>query len=76
MINIHLQTGAATILIASLSLCSVSIVVSQQAAETLATLNIAFVGTDFVPRPDDLIVEPLVIAFLVVMVEISVHSAT
>ena len=76
MINIHLQTGAATILIASLSLCSVSIVVSQQAAETLATLNIAFIATNFVPGLDDQIIEPLMIAFLVVMVEISVHSAT
>jgi hypothetical protein len=34
-------------------------------------LNIAFVATDFVPGLDDQIMEPLMIAFFVVMVEIS-----
>ena len=55
---------------------SVSIVISQQTAEPLTTLNFASVTTDFISPVDDLVVEPLVVAFFVVMVEASVHSTT
>jgi hypothetical protein len=37
-------------------------------------LNIALAATNFVPGPDDQIIEPLVISLLVAVVEISVHS--
>ena len=66
--------GGRTVMLATLR--SVSIVVSQQATEPLPAHNVAFVATDFVPRLDDLIVEPLVIAFFVVVVQIRVHGAT
>ena len=40
-----------------------AVVVSQQPAEALATLNAAFSVNDFLTRFDELVVEPLVIWF-------------
>ena len=43
----------------------VAVVVPQQTAEALATLNRAFTATDFVPRLKDLVGESLMITFRV-----------
>lgn len=54
----------------------VSIVISQQATQSLMTLNAAIHGADSVTGFDDLILQPLMIAFLVIVIEIHGHSAT
>ena len=47
----------------------VAVVVPQQTTESLATPNLAFAATDFVPRLKDLVVEPWMIAFRVVVLQ-------
>ena len=54
----------------------VAIVISQQATKSLTALNFAFGMTNFVTGSDDLILQPLMVAFLVVMVEIHLHCLT
>ena len=51
-------------------------VVIQQPAQTLATLDVARVAGDFISRLDDLIAQSLVVAFFVVVSEVSGHSTT
>ena len=43
---------------------------STKTTESLATLNVAFVATDFISRLDDLIAEPPMIAFLMIATEV------
>src|SRR5262249_44350077 len=46
------------------------IVVPQQAAQMLATLDFSHVTADFLPRLDQSIVQPLVIAFFMIMADV------
>ena len=53
----------------------VAVVIPQQSTEPFATLDLAGDSTDFFTRLDQLIVEPLVISFGVIMLKISGDSS-
>jgi hypothetical protein len=57
-------------------LCSGSVVVSQNAAESLAALDLTMALTDFFIRLDDLVAKALMISFLVIMFQIRNGSAS
>ena len=50
-------------------LCGVAVIVTEHAAQSLATLDGAVASNDFIARIDELVVQALMVAFAVVVVQ-------